>query len=111
VIVAVTISGFVASTLAGSSWGSEVGAFLGATVVGIGSNLYARLRDHPALVPLTPGIIVLVPGSMGYRSLTAFIDRQTVLGIDFAFAMLMVAMSLVGGIMTANAILPPKRIL
>ncbi len=110
-ILAVSVAGFVASLHAGQQWGIEVGAFCGAVAVGLGSNLYARLRDRPALVPLTPGIIVLVPGSLGYRSLTAFLDHETVAAVDLAFNMVIVAISLVGGILTANAILPPKRIL
>ena len=111
VISAVTIAGFVTSLLFGQEWGVEVGAFCGALVVGTGSNLYARLRDRPAMVTLTPGIIVLVPGSLGYRSLTAFLDHETLAGVDFAFGMIVVAAALVGGILTANVILPPKRIL
>lgn len=111
VIASVSIAGFLASFFAGGHWGIEMGGFCGALAVGIGSNLYARLRDRPALVPLTPGIIVLVPGSLGYRSLTAFLDHETMAGIDFAFSMLIVAVALVGGILTANVLVPPKRIL
>ena len=111
VIIGVSVAGFVASLFAGEAFGNEVGAFCGALVVGTGSNLYARLRDRPALVPFTPGIIVLVPGSLGYRSLTAFLDHETLVGVDFAFNMVVVAVALVGGILTANILLPPKRIL
>lgn len=111
VIFAVTVIGFTVSLLAGAQAGREVGAFCGALSVGIGSNLYARIRDRPAMVPLTPGIIVLVPGSLGYRSLTAFIDHDSAAAVEFAFSMVMVAVALVGGILTSNAILPPKRIL
>lgn len=111
IIMVVSVAGFVASLSAGQRWGTEVGAFSGALVVAAGSNLYARLRDRPALVPLTPGIIILVPGSLGYRALTAFLDRETVVGVDFAFDMVIVAASLVGGILTANVLVPPKRIL
>ncbi|MGB7327229.1 MAG: threonine/serine exporter family protein [Rubripirellula sp.] len=111
VIFAVTVVGFVVSMLAGAQAGREVGAFCGALSVGIGSNLYARIRDRPALVPLTPGIIVLVPGSLGYRSLTAFIDHDSTAAVEFGFSMVMVAVALVGGILTSNAVLPPKRIL
>ncbi len=110
-IIAVAVVGFFTSQFAGSQWGVEVGAFSGALAVGIGSNLYARIRDRPALVPLTPGIIILVPGSVGYRSLTAFLDRDSMAAVDFAFTMVMIAVALVGGILTANALLPPKRIL
>lgn len=110
-IVGVTVLGYVASLLAGNQFGVEVAAFSGALAVGVASNLYARIRNRPALVPLTPGIIVLVPGSVGYKSLTAFLDHETMAGIDFAFMMVIVAAALVGGILTANAILPPKRTL
>jgi uncharacterized membrane protein YjjB (DUF3815 family) len=110
-ILIVSIAGFAASLFGGNLWGIEVGAALGALAVGCGSNLYARLRDRPALVTLTPGILALVPGSLGYRSLTAFLDNDTIAGIDFAFQMIIVAVSLVGGILTANALIPPRRIL
>ncbi len=111
VIAGVSLAGFAASRWAGGVWGLEGGAFCGALAVGFGSNLYARLRDRPAMVPLTPGIIVLVPGSLGYRSLTAFLDHETLQGLDFALNMVMVAVALVGGVITANVVLPPKRIL
>lgn len=111
IIVAVSVAGFAASRWTGSVWGVEGGAFCGALAVGFGSNLYARLRDRPAMVSQTPGIIVLVPGSLGYRSLTAFLDHETLAGLDFAWTMVMVAAALVGGILTANVILPPKSIL
>ncbi len=110
-IVTVSVAGYLASRFAGGALGVEVGAFVGALVVGVGSNLYAKLRNRPALVPLTPGILILVPGSLGYQSLTALLDRETIAGVDFAFGMLMVAISLVGGIVTANVVMPPRRIL
>ncbi len=111
VIVGVSAAGFAASHFVGESSGNEFGAFVGALVVGCGANLYARLRDRPALIAQTPGIIVLVPGSVGYRSLTALVDHQTIEGIDLAFLMMMIGMSIVGGILMANALIPPKRIL
>jgi len=110
-ILMVSVAGFAASLYAGDFWGIEVGAALGALAVGSGSNLYARLRDRPALVTLTPGILVLVPGSLGYRSLTAFLDNDTIAGIDLAFQMVIVAVALVGGILTANVLVPPRRVL
>ncbi len=97
--------------MAGSTYGVEVGSFVGALIVGCGSNLYARWRDRPAMIPLAPSLIILVPGSLGYRSLTALLDRQTTEGIEFAFGMVLVAMSLVGGLLASSAVVPPKRIL
>jgi uncharacterized membrane protein YjjB (DUF3815 family) len=105
------IAGFLAAKVFGQYWGIEVGSFMGALVVGSISNLYARIRDRPALVPLAPGMIILVPGSLGFRSLTALLEQKTLEGIDFAFTMLIVAVSLVGGLLASSALVPPKRIL
>jgi len=111
VVFLVCLSGFFTAKYFGGRYGIEVGSFLGALVVGCGSNLYARLRDRPAMVPLAPGMIILVPGSLGYRSLSALLDRHTIEGVDFAFGTIIVAMSLVGGLLAASAIVPPRRIL
>ncbi len=68
--------GFAATRLGQGALGPDVGALLGALTVGLASNAYARALDRPALVPLTPGILLLVPGSLGYRSLTAFLLQE-----------------------------------
>jgi uncharacterized membrane protein YjjP (DUF1212 family) len=111
IIFAVSCSGYLAAKAGGAGYGAELGAFLGALVVGSLSNLYARIRNRPALVPLTPGMIILVPGSIGYQSLTAMSDFQTLQGVRLAFSMLMVAMCLVGGLLAAGVLVPTKRIL
>ncbi len=111
IVFAVSLAGYFTAKVFGDRFGVEVGSFLGALVVGCGSNLYARLRDRPAMVPLAPGMILLVPGSLGYRSLSALLNRETIAGVDFAFGMILVAMSLVGGLLASSAIVPPKRIL
>lgn len=110
IIFGISLSGFWAAKW-GGNYGVEVGSFLGALVVGCCSNFYARVTDKPAMVPVAPGMLILVPGSLGYRSLTALLDRQTVEGVEFAFGMMLVAMALVGGLLAASAIVPPKRIL
>ena len=82
-----------------------------ALVVGLVSNAYARKVDRPATVPLLPGILMLVPGSLGYRALDAFVSHDAVQGMDSAFRMTLVAMALAGGLLTANAVLKPRRVL
>lgn len=109
VIFAVSLAGFLASLFGDRFLGLEAGPFLGAFAVGVGANLYARLANRPALAVLTPGMVLLVPGSFGYRGFLFLIDRETIAGVDFAFTMLIVAMSVVGGLLAANAALPPKR--
>ncbi|MEO1700215.1 MAG: threonine/serine exporter family protein [Planctomycetota bacterium] len=91
--------------------GAAMAAFAGALAVGLFSNAYARFKDRPATVPLVPGLLVLVPGSVGYRALSAFTERDALVGIDGAFQVLLLAAALVGGLLAANALLPPRRIL
>ncbi|MCH2121755.1 MAG: threonine/serine exporter family protein [Planctomycetota bacterium] len=111
VIAVVAGFGFLASQLGGNWMGGEFGPFLGALAVGACSNAYARWLDRPASVTYTPGILILVPGSLGYRSLTAFVNQDALEGLELAFATFLVAMSLVGGLLAANALIPPRRIL
>jgi uncharacterized membrane protein YjjB (DUF3815 family) len=103
--------GFFAADATQPLYGPEWGAFVGAAVVGLLSNLYARFYNRPALIPQMPAILMLVPGSLGYRSVTAFIDQRGVQGLESAFAMAIIAMALAGGLITANALLSPKRFL
>ena len=105
------ILGYVAARFGAEIMGPDLGPFIGAFVIGIASNLYARSTNRPALVPLTPGILLLVPGSFGFRSLTSFLSDNTVVGIDLAFQTGVVAAALVGGLLAANVVLPPRRVL
>ena len=52
--------------------------FLGALTVGVASNWYSRLMDHPAIITQVPGILLLVPGSMGFRSVASFLRRDVI---------------------------------
>lgn len=111
VIFLVAVSGFLTSRYVGAKFSPETGAFFGALVVGCASNLYARVKNRPAMAAQTPGVLILVPGSIGYRSLVAMLESQTVEGVALGFMMILVAGALVGGLLTANVVLPPKRIL
>ncbi|MEM7229351.1 MAG: threonine/serine exporter family protein, partial [Planctomycetota bacterium] len=55
--------------------GPELGACFGAFVVGLTSNVIARVRKLPAVIAGLPGLIFLVPGSIGFQSFSALIDH------------------------------------
>lgn len=99
VVFLVAISGFLTSKYVGARFSPETGSFFGALVVGCGSNLYARIKNRPAMAAQTPGLLILVPGSIGYRSLVAMLESQTVEGVALAFTMVLVAAALVGGLL------------
>lgn len=107
----IVIAGALA--VGGSKLGSQllgsVGVFLGALTVGIASNWYSRLLDHPAIITQVPGILMLVPGSVGFRGLAALLDRQIVSGVDTTFKMILTAMALVAGTLIANIVVPSRR--
>ncbi len=91
--------------------GPELGAFLGALLVGAWGNAYARWRHRPAVIVISPGILLLVPGSIGFRSVTSLLDRNTVLGIEAAFTMAFVAVCLATGLLFGNVLVPPRSLL
>ena len=110
-ICSVAWLGFLAADFSQQAYGAEWGAFLGASVIGLLSNIYARRYNRPSLIPQIPAILMLVPGSLGYLSVAAFIDRQGVQGVETAFTMSIVAVALAGGLITANVVCAPKRFL
>jgi uncharacterized membrane protein YjjB (DUF3815 family) len=59
---------------------------------------------------LVPGILLLVPGSVGMRSLTALMEREVISGIETAFRMVVIAVSIVAGILIANVIGPRRSL-
>lgn len=92
-------------------FGPEVGVLIAAMCVGVASNLYARVFDRPALMMMLPGLIVLVPGSLGLRSLQMFMSDATIDGVQSSFTVLVVGVALVVGLLLANVIMPPRKVL
>lgn len=88
--------------------GVELGAVVGSFAVAILANAYERFGWGAAQVPLTPGVLLLVPGSLGFRSMTALLDANTMAGVDTAFSMLLTAISLAAGLLVASVFLPPS---
>ena len=80
--------------------------FVAALGVALASSAYERWRQRPAPVVLVPGILLLVPGSIGYRSMSSLMERDTVSGIATAFTMILTAVSLVAGLLIAGVLVP-----
>jgi uncharacterized membrane protein YjjB (DUF3815 family) len=58
---------------------------------------------------LVPGIILLVPGSIGFKSITSLVNEQTLNGIESAFTTLLSAASLTAGLLFSNMIVRLNR--
>ena len=108
-IFVASVGGLAGARLGNAALSPELGSCVGTLVVGLVSNSFARLRDRPASVPLTPAMLMLVPGSIGFRAVDLFLARDVLAGMDLAFQMVIVATSLVGGLLVSNALLPPRR--
>jgi uncharacterized membrane protein YjjB (DUF3815 family) len=110
-ILAACVVGVAGARLGTSLLGPELGALGGAVALGVLGNTYARLLDRPAQVIMVPAMILLVPGSVGFRGMSSLLDRDTLSGVETTFAMFVVAMAIVGGLLIANAVLSPRRVL
>ncbi len=95
------------AALAGSKLDPGLGAFLATA----GSNLYARALGRPSRVPLMPSLVLLVPGSVGFKSVALLLQEDVVSGVSAAFSMSLTATALVAGVLFANWIVPPRRLL
>ncbi len=84
-------------------------AFVGALVVGVFGNVYARLAGRPSLIPIVPGLLLLVPGSVGFHSLSAMLRDDVLAGVQTAFFAGMSAVALAAGLLLANAALGARK--
>lgn len=111
-IVTVASLAAVLGAQVGGAWlGPELGAGLGAFVLGLVANSWSRATNRPGIVPLTTGMILLVPGSFGLRSLAFLLEGDVLVGVEQAFQMVSIAGSLAAGLVLATAIVPVRRAL
>lgn len=99
----------LASRLGTRLVGPELGPFFGSFGVAVAGWVFAARTSRPASVVVAPGVLVLVPGSIGFRSIAALMDDRVVAGIDTAFSALLTAIALVVGLLVANVVLPARR--
>ena len=102
--------GYGVSTLALRSVPPFAAAFFAALAVCVFANVMARWRDKPAQLFQIPGMMLLVPGTFGFLSMSE-LARGTDTGLTRAIEVLLVAGGLVIGVIGANAVVPPRKIL
>lgn len=90
--------------------GPELGAFLGAFVIGAASDAFARGFRRPATIALVPGVLIIVPGSVGYRGIMSLLESETVAGIDTVFQVALIGVSIVAGLLVSNVLVPGERL-
>jgi uncharacterized membrane protein YjjP (DUF1212 family) len=108
IVLACFASYLLASALVRGA-GPEIGLFLAALVDGVASSLWGRWRDRPQSVVMVPAILMLVPGSVGFRSLNSLLEQNVIAGVQTAFAMVLAATALSAGLLVAASIADGRR--
>ena len=108
IVGACAISYLLASTSVHYA-GPELGLFIAALFDGTASTVWGRWRDRPQSVVLVPAILMLVPGSVGFRSLNSLLENNVIAGVQTAFAMVLAATALSAGLLVATSISAGRR--
>lgn len=103
------IFSFLSARIGSQILGPEIGGFIAALLLATASNIFSRLSSRPGAIVQVPGLILLVPGSVGYRGVISLLSHDTIGGLETAFTMFLTAISLVAGLLFANVIFARKR--
>lgn len=113
VVMGAVIVGYLATRWGGQISGAvpaaPFGVFLGGFTLSALANLYARYAKRPGALVREPGIILLVPGSVGFSSMSFLLDRNTELGLNTGLLLLTLLVSLVAGLMFGELLVSPRR--
>ncbi|WP_329741126.1 threonine/serine ThrE exporter family protein [Dyella sp. A6] len=113
VVIMAVVVGYLATR-----WGGEIsgrlpaapfGVFVGGLVLSALANAYARYAHRPGAVVREPGILLLVPGSVGFRSVSYLLERSTELGMDTGVLLVTLLIALVAGLMFGELLVAPRR--
>jgi uncharacterized membrane protein YjjP (DUF1212 family) len=101
--------GYAATRLGSEIFNPDFGVFIAGMLVAAAANLYAIHSNRPGALIRLPGIILLVPGSVGYRSLSFLMEKNLESGLDTGFALMTALISLVAGMLFGNLLVSPRH--
>jgi len=110
-VMAAAALGYVLTYYGGREFTPQFGVFLAGFGIGALSNLYAHVSGRPGALVRTPGIILLVPGSIGFLTLSQIAQRDVFLGINSAISLTAILVSLVAGLLFGDLFVSPRRVL
>ena len=108
-VLAAVIVGYLVTYWSGNALGTPFGVFIGGLVLGAGSNLYARIMHRPGALVREPGVLLLVPGSVGFRSVSDLLNNQIASGSHIAVLLVTMLISLVAGLLFGDLLVAPRR--
>lgn len=109
IVIGAVVLGYACTQVGGEHIAPVFGVFLGALVIGAVANLYARVAHRPGALVREPGILLLVPGSVGFRTLNFVFERDVMLGIDTAITLVTLLLAIVAGLLFGDLLVPPRR--
>jgi uncharacterized membrane protein YjjP (DUF1212 family) len=96
----------VANLITSSFFGDVAGVFVAALVVGLVGNLVARRFRHSPLAFVVPGLMMLVPSSIGFESADSLLAGRTMTGVDTAFDTVIALLAIAYGLLAATLVVP-----
>lgn len=108
-VMASAALGYIVAYYGSSAFTPDFGVFLAGLVIGAASNLYARVARRPGALVREPGIILLVPGSVGFRTLSLMFERDVYTGLDVGFTLIAILVALVAGLLFGDLLVAPRR--
>ena len=110
-VVAVCYLGILTAFFTTPLLGATGGAFWGAFSTALASNAIAYRTRRPALVTLGPAILLLVPGVLGFMSLSPVLagDMSETLWTLLQVCLISVSLSL-GGLLASLLVAPPRQV-
>jgi uncharacterized membrane protein YjjP (DUF1212 family) len=110
-VAAAAMLGYLITFHAGRASTPQFGVFLAGLCMAALGNVYARYIGRPGSLVRVPGIIMLVPGSVGFKTLSLLAQREMFPGIDMAVSLVAILACLVAGLLFGDLLVPSRRIL
>ena len=101
--------GYLVARVSGQQFGPAFGVFMGGLALGAFSNAYSRFMHRPGALVREPGIILLVPGSVGYQTLAYLAQRNVHSGTETAILLVTLLVALVAGLLFGDLLVVPRR--
>lgn len=108
-VIGAVIAGYLATHFGGATLGAPFGVFLGGLLLAALGNLYARIAGRPGALVREPGILLLVPGSVGFRSMSYLFTREVGMSADAGILLVTLLIALVAGLLFGDLLVAPRR--
>jgi len=104
------LSAVVGSRLGTWALGPTLGVGLASLIVGLLGNAYSRFLHHPKATITVPGLLILVPGALGFKGMFSAISSGGGAGGDILLSTITVAAALVVGLSLGETIIRPRTL-